>query len=58
MNRHLPRLNCSLAQANLGHLVAHSYVVGLLGHDMMYSLLHRLRQRFTEADVTLMVGGG
>ncbi len=45
----------SLAQHNLAHLVAHAFQCGLLGPDLLYSLLHRLCKRFSEADVALMV---
>jgi hypothetical protein len=36
-------------------VIAHCYSCGMLGADMVYSLLERLRERFTEDDVQVMV---
>ncbi|KAJ9511491.1 hypothetical protein QJQ45_029845, partial [Haematococcus lacustris] len=45
----------SLAQRNLAALLAHCYLVGLMGHDLIFSLLDTFKERFGEDDVQLMV---
>ena len=44
-----------LARHNLSMVVAHAFSCGMMGADMVYSLLEVLRQRFTEDDVQTMV---
>lgn len=44
-----------LARHNLSMVIAHCYSCGMMGADMVYSLLHMLRERFTEDDVQVMV---
>ncbi|KAF5840219.1 hypothetical protein DUNSADRAFT_17436 [Dunaliella salina] len=43
-----------LARHNLSMVIAHCYSCGMMGADMVYSLLNMLRERFTEDDVQVM----
>jgi hypothetical protein len=47
----------ALARHNQCLVIAFSYGCGMIGTDMMYSLLDNLRARFSEDDVQAMVCG-
>jgi nucleolar MIF4G domain-containing protein 1 len=47
--------SCSLALHNLVMVMSHLYSCGLVRSDIMYSLLHKLRDRMSELDVDMVV---
>lgn len=49
-----PLTGRSVASVNLVNVVAHVYACGLIGPEVLYSLLDTLRSRFTENDVALI----